>query len=302
MRGLGGPMQRYISRAALVGIILSVSGCKTGLTTAPGPSLGAVNQNLPMDKLRNDADDPNSERFALDVFCGHLVEQTPTGYRPLYVAAYPAGQAPTMVTPSTNAEQDYHSLVDQGGASNVAAAFGAGSGSFDLSGEDRLEVTVTTDSYCKTTTLDKAAIANAVAQLSALSVDLAKVYYVGMATHTVMTVDHLESISSDAKAAATPIVNIGGSIYSKDQATKAAHFISIDAVPVNTAAAAPAGTNVTTNTVPPVPAQAPHSTNALVMAPFPLQGAHTMNRQTVTPEEFRSGLQAARADKSIHVQ
>jgi hypothetical protein len=299
-----------MKRTLLLFVITSFAG-GCGIQPQSGPTLD-TNATLPISKLTNDVYDADSDRFILDAYCGHLVEQLQDGsFRSLFIAAYPAGAAPTLVTPAQASQQDYHSLMDKGGSAQLSAAYGPGSAAVDLTGEDRLEVTVNTLAFCRATNADKDAISKAVKQLDALKVDRDKIWLVGTATYRQMTVDLLHAISTDAKGAVTPIVNFGGQNYSKISSNKATNYVSLDAVPVNTAYSAPAGDVVSTAPVPTPPVQpqpsGPASPPALPAAAVPppplpappIAAAVPVTKTTLPTEEFTKAVGAAAADKSI---
>lgn len=288
-------------RASSIVIVAVLSGCAAstpqGITTAPGT---ALQTDLPLGKIRNDVDNPVAERFALDDFCGNLVQLTADGYQPLGIAAYPAGQPPAILTPSATTP-DYHALIDSGGAGNLTAAIGTVSGSLNVQGEDRLEVTVSTDSFCAAKNVKKADIANAVAELGGLNIDPANVYFVSFASHTQMTIDRLKSISADTKNAATPIVNIGGQVYSKDDTTKVMHFISIEAEPILAANSARVGSTVPSVAVP-MPVPGASHIGAMMALPPEIPIAHVLPRKTLQVGEFQALLRAAQSNTAIEVQ
>ena len=288
---------RIASRIGILAIAIAVSGC--GITTRNEPP-GELNSTLPLGVLKNDVQDPNSGRFTLDAFCGHFVEKTDTGFRPLFIAAYPTGAEPTQFTPAQNAQLDYHSLIDSGGTASVAAAYGAGSGSLSVTGQDRLEVTVVTLSFCRATNADSAAIEKAIDQLHVLNIDRSKVWLVGTATHTQMTIDYLHAISRDEKGAATPIVNFGGQNYSKVAATKLVNFISLVGVPIDTAVATRSGGAVAVLPVPSSPQIGGGSSVASVSPQPPVAIPPPLSQspapvQQLSPESFKASVEGAKA-------
>ena len=183
--------------------VLVTSGC--GITTLKGPDI-APNQPLPKDLMVNNVENPTIAAITLASYCGNLVEQQPSGtYRPLNIPAYAAGQAPAVTTVAANTPPDYHSILDQGASGDVAAQFGAGSGKFNITAQQRLEVTVAKVSFCNSQAASQDVINKAVAALAPYNVDLNNIWLINTALHTQMGVDVLKSISTTESAAVTPV-------------------------------------------------------------------------------------------------
>jgi hypothetical protein len=259
--------------SAALAAVNALSGCALfhppGITTAKGPSLDTNTVLVPA-VYENDVRDPNSMRFVLGTLCGHLVERQPDGtYSPLYIAAYAKDSEPKLTSPSGASATMYHYLVDKGGSAALKAAYGLGSGAISVSGDDRLEVTISTLAFCSIDALDQSAVSNAVNQLQAQQVDLSKIAVVGTATDVQMAVNLLTSISANATAALTPIVNFSGQNYSKDTESKTTDFISLSLVSVLTVVAAPKGSTVSGTVATPTgsPAAVAAAVSAAAAAP-----------------------------------
>ncbi|HVZ07564.1 hypothetical protein [Rhodopila sp.] len=180
------------------------------------------------------------------LICGHLVERGADGlYTPLGIAAYEVGKAPNIVAASDKVPNDYYSLIDSGGQAALQGAYGAGSGNLTVQGEDRLEVTVRPIANCVAPNPGKAVIKKAVDELSSYVVNRSNIYYATSAAQEEMSVNYLVSISKNASGAATPIVNIGGSVFFKQDQKGRRDYISINPVKVDTTLAAPVGSEVT---------------------------------------------------------
>ena len=93
------------------------------MNTAKAP----LNAVLPVDELRNDVQQPELARVDLGSYCGHLVEKTDSGFRPLGIAAYPA-LAPPQISTAVTDPISYYSLIDNGGTANLNAAGGPWAG------------------------------------------------------------------------------------------------------------------------------------------------------------------------------
>lgn len=279
-----------------VGCVL-LSGCAgiTTLNTRQAP----LNAVLPLDELKNDVQDPSLARVDLGSYCGHLVERKSSGFRPLGILASPLTSPPQIVA-ATDEPIIYYSLFDAGGKANLDAAWGPVGGGFVVNGQDRLEVTVRMLSFCKAADIDVTAIQGALQKLAVLAVDRQNVFLVGTAAVSQISVETLHAISSDAKLAVTPIVNIGGNVYSKEQTTKKKYAVALSLIPINTALAAPTGTQLTAT---PAPVTSPPAT-AVAASPSaaPSAAATGVSATMLSADAFRASYSAAKQSPTLVVR
>ncbi len=222
--------------------LMLLSGC--GLVTVDTPAV-PVNMPIPTEFLSNDVEKPEVGRYTMATLCGHLAERLPNGkFRPLNIPAYPAGNAPTLVAASDKVPNDYYSLIDNSGSAALAAAYGPGTGSFNTSGQDRLETTIRPVATCQAKHAGRAVIEAAVAELVSFQISRDSIYIINTATQEELVVNRLQWVSSDSKAAVTPILNIGGTIYTKQQEVGRKDFIAVYATQVNAVLRAPVGSQV----------------------------------------------------------
>lgn len=285
-------------------IIQSLTGCvPNGITTKNG---FAPDANSPIDPsfIKNDLNNPNNARFELSNLCGHLVEKTDKGFIPLNISAYPSGGAPTLVTPSQAQQTDFQSLYDQTNAGKVAIAYGPGSGSFDISGEDKLQVSINTVAYCSASSVDKNSAKNAADALSLLLFDPKNIFYVTFASYSQMAVNQLHSISANEQLAATPIVNFGGQNFSQTSQTFYKNYVSLDVTPINLVTIASAGSTVQEVTTPMTPVdktEIPSQPSQSVPSNLKTTVAPIENK-TVSPTDFAQSLQSAKQITSVIVK
>lgn len=222
---------------------LTACGIKTVDTEKAG-----LNLSIPPELLSNDVEKPAVARFTIATLCGHLVEKLPSSglFKPLNIPAYPAGNAPTIVSHS-DLNPDYYSLIDHGGEATLGAAYGPGTAKFSVQGDDRLETTVRPVSSCHAKYAGKATIAAALTELGIFGVDMNSIYIVNNASQEEIIVNHLKSISTNDQAAVTPIVNIGGSVYTKQNEVARKDFIAINAVKLITVIQTPPGNTVSSS-------------------------------------------------------
>ena len=310
--------------------VLSVSGCDwTGIHVQPGQILPS-NAALPMEKLENDVDQPDMVRFDLADYCGHLVLKNDKGlFEPLFVSAYPANDPPTTSAPSgSGAQPIYHALIDEGGTASLNAALPASASSVSVTGQDRLEVTVSTVAICHADTADAQTLQDDLTKLRRYrSIPEDRVYYVSFASQTQMTVDSLTAITGQTKLAPTPIVAFGAQAYSKNSATKIANYIYLLVGPALALSSQPTGSTLAAtpaaNTPPVTAAPSSTATGAPISQPAtssstvspaaqhamtPAIAAQITGKQpaartnVVSPAVFQTTLNTLKNQKSIQVQ
>lgn len=285
----------------VVSVLLAASalgGCP-GITTAPST---APAPNLPLPTLVNNVPNPDSARVALQSYCGFLgIINSDKSIESLWIPAFSGGTAPKLNVPDQAAQADYHSLLDKGASANLSAQYGPASGNFQLSGEDKLEVIINTNAFCIGPDLTPDIITAAAKQVDTLGYDRTKVVIIAQATLSEMSVNYLHSISANATAAATPIVNLGGSIFSKDTESKNTYYVALTTVALPAAIAAPPGHAVPVTPNPNVlPSPQPTPPSPFLLS-LPL-GTPSAAASVLSKVEFNTALTAASARQAIMVQ
>jgi hypothetical protein len=299
------PKIRVAPSGMMLIVAIMIGGC--GITPAPGPSVSA---NLPVPTLVNNVPKPRDASLALQDYCGNLgIVNDDSTIETLRIPVYAVDQAPKLIVPAQAAQADYHSLLDSGAAANLTAAYGIASGSYTLNGEDRLEVTQNTIAYCSGPNMDLDRITAAAKQVDATGVDRKNIVIISQATLSEMDVNYLLSISSSAQGAATPIVNFGGSNFSKNTIATTTYFVSLITTPISQALLTPAGGTVSAAPNAPVPPPPPAPAPAPALsggppAPMSLSALKLAKppQAIVLPlAEFKASLAAASANQTITI-
>lgn len=274
--------------------------CSCGITPASGPS---VQQNLPVPTLVNNVPKPRDASLALQDYCGNLgVIQGDGTIETLRIPVYPADSIPKLVVPAQSAQADFQSLLDQTAATNLSLTYGAATGSYTMSGEDRLEVTQNTTAYCTGPDVDVGLLTAAAVKLAALGVDRSKVVIIAQATLSVMDVSYLQSISNHATGVATPIVNFGGSNFSENSGTKTSYFVSLITTPLSQTLGVAPGTSIPASAVPTPVSTGAHAAFVISSPAGALETSLVQNPAIIqNPAQFKASLAASMVNPEIRL-
>jgi hypothetical protein len=205
-------MQRPLQGVGLLLLPVTLAACH-GITTQPGADIPLV---LQPPVLENNVDDADIATFAMSDYCGSLGIKSKDGLvSSLRIPAYASTQSPQIVAVDPKAAAPYSALLTNDAAVTAKVAYGPVTGGTSVTTSDRWQITDADIAHCQGYVFDSSLIEKAKQNLSSIVIKPEDTLVViTSARSKSRTTAFLKSISVDAQGAATPIVNIGGNVFS----------------------------------------------------------------------------------------